>query len=52
MKAEFYLNLSDSELIRRTVYARNSKIKSIRKERHNLTVKQRYCLAAWIADNK
>lgn len=51
MSAEFYLKLSDQDLIKRTVYARNTKIKSIRKERFNLSVKQRYCLAQWLSEN-
>lgn len=51
MTPAMFLHLSDTELINRTKYARNPKIKSIRKE-SSLSVKQRYALAQWLSENQ
>ena len=46
-----YLEMSDDELREATSQARSEKVKSIRKWHGKLSEKQRYCLAAWIAES-
>lgn len=47
---EDYLDMSDDELRKETSRSRNLKIMSIRKSSNELSEKQRWCLAKWIAD--
>lgn len=48
---EDYLDLSDGELKKLTSGTRDPKLMSIRRCSYPLTVKQRYCLAVWLANN-
>lgn len=47
---EDYLYMSDDELRRETAACRLTKLKSIRSWPRPLSPKQRYCLAAWLAE--
>lgn len=47
---EDYLGMSDDELRKATALCRTKKLKSIRSWPHALSPKQRYCLAAWLAE--
>ena len=49
-KPEDYLSLSDEDLRKGTAGSRNEKIKGIRTWPMPLSKKQRYCLAAWLAE--
>lgn len=49
-RAEDYLDMTDKELIAASSMCRSKKLKSIRKWPKPLSQKQRYCLAAWIAE--
>jgi hypothetical protein len=49
-KPEDYLDMTDEELRKETSLSRSPKIMNIRKYPHNLTTKQRYCLACWLAE--
>lgn len=49
-EAEDYLDMTDDELRKGTALCRSAKLKSIRAWPHTLSVKQRYCLAAWLAE--
>ncbi len=46
---EDYLDMTDNELRKETSMCRSEKLKSIRRWPHELSEKQRYCLAAWLA---
>jgi hypothetical protein len=46
-----YLHMSDTELRADTAKSRDPKIMSIRKWENDLSEKQRWCLANWIAQN-
>jgi hypothetical protein len=52
LEPEDYLNLTDDELKRITSGCRSKKLKGIRKWPNPLSDKQRYCLAAWIAEKE
>ena len=47
---EDYLHLTDEELKKETKQARTEKIKGISNFEKKLSDKQRFCLAAWLAD--
>ncbi len=47
---EDYLDMTDDELRKATAKCRNAKLVSIRNWPSELSPKQRYCLAAWLAD--
>lgn len=49
---EEYLHMTDDELRAATAMARNTKIKGICAWSGRLSAKQRFCLAAWIANNE
>jgi hypothetical protein len=48
---EDYLDMTDEELRKATAMCRSGKLKSIRAWPHALSPKQRYCLAAWLAEH-
>lgn len=50
LTAADYLGMSDNELRAATSMVRSAKLKSIRAWPHPLSEKQRYCLAAWLAE--
>lgn len=47
---EDFLDMTDDDLRKETAMCRSAKLKSIRAWPHPLSPKQRYCLAAWLAE--